>query len=475
MNYVFFDLETSSRDHKFGQILEFAGILCNDNFQILDEPFVLKSRLIEGTIPEVGALLVTNTTPQMLKKRNLSHYDMIKQILKISTKWSPAIWTGWNVIDFDFNYIRSTFYKTLNEIYFHQFHGNKRSDILVTARAANLFYPGCLKIPINQEGKQNFKLDQIASLNGINHDAKHSALSDTQAVYEMAKIIKDKAPNLWKASLMTCSKTEINQIVEKEKIFVTAETYYGKTVPFVLTFCCYHPKYAAYAMCLDLKHSPDSYMTMSYAQLKSELKKSPKILRTVRANKFVVLMNGNYAKNFEGYRQIGIDKLIERANIIAANKEFKDRVSQILLEEADEKEMLDTNLEQEPEEQIYSGGFNKTPKDEKLILEFHEKNDWKEKFLISEKFDDSRFVYFAQRLVYEESPSSLPETVYKKIHRRIAEQINSLNDEKWNTLAKSTKEIDDLRVKHENDEQKLKLLDDIDEFLDEIKQKYENA
>ena len=112
MNYVFFDLETSSRDHKFGQILEFAGILCNDNFQILDEPFVLKSRLIEGTIPEVGALLVTNTTPQMLKKRNLSHYDMIKQILKISTKWSPAIWTGWNVIDFDFNYIRSTFYKT---------------------------------------------------------------------------------------------------------------------------------------------------------------------------------------------------------------------------------------------------------------------------------------------------------------------------------------------------------------------------
>ena len=186
-------------------------------------------------------------------------------------------------------------------------------------------------------------------------------------------------------------------------------------------------------------------------------------------------MNGNYAKNFEGYKQIGIDKLIERANVIAANKELKERISQILLEEADEKEMLDTNLAQEPEEQIYTGGFNKTPKDEKLILEFHEKNDWKEKFLVSEKFDDSRFVHFAQRLIYEESPASLPESVYKKIHRRIAEQINSINDEKWNTLAKSTKEIDDLRVKHENDDQKLKLLDDIDEFLEEIRQKYETA
>jgi len=186
-------------------------------------------------------------------------------------------------------------------------------------------------------------------------------------------------------------------------------------------------------------------------------------------------MNGNYSKNLEGYKQIGIEKLIERANIIAANKDFKEKVSQILLEEADEKEMFDSDLAQEPEEQIYSGGFNKTQKDEKLIFEFHEKNDWKEKFLISEKFDDPRFIYFAQRLIYEESPTSLPDSVYKRIHNKIAEQITSINDEKWNTLSKSTNEIDNLRVKHENDEKKLKLLDDIDEFLAEIKQQYENA
>ena len=236
MNYVFFDLETSSRDHKFGQILEFAGILCNDNFQILDEPLVLKSRLIEGTIPEVGALLVTNTTPQMLKKRNLSHYDMIKQILKTSTKWSPAIWTGWNAIDFDFNFIRSTFYKTLNEIYFHQFHGNKRSDILVTARAANLFYPGCLKIPMNEEGKQNFKLDQIASLNGIKHDEKHTALSDTQAVYEMAKIICRKAKFQFiglrpgeKLHEVMCPDSNSDQTVEFKNFYCIKPTAYTES------------------------------------------------------------------------------------------------------------------------------------------------------------------------------------------------------------------------------------------------------
>jgi exodeoxyribonuclease-1 len=86
---------------------------------------------------------------------------------------------------------------------------------------------------------------------------------------------------------------------------------------------------------MDLKHHPENYINLSYDQLKAELKKSPKILRTVRNNKFAVLMNGNYAKTLEGYKQIGIEKLIERANMIAANKDFKERVSQILLEEAE--------------------------------------------------------------------------------------------------------------------------------------------
>ena len=100
MNYIFTDTETTSTNPKFGQILEVAAILCNDNFQILDEPFVAKCSLRRGTIPEVGALLVTNTTPQILKKRNLSHYEMIKQMFIfisnmhiLSSKWNNFNWT----------------------------------------------------------------------------------------------------------------------------------------------------------------------------------------------------------------------------------------------------------------------------------------------------------------------------------------------------------------------------------------------
>ncbi len=59
---------------------------------------------------------------------------------------------------------------------------------------------------------------------------------------------------------------------------------------------------------------------------------------------------------------------------------------------------------------------------------------------MSEKFSDERFSYFAKRLIYEENPEVLGKDEYKKIHRAIAGQILSTNDEKWNTVPKAFKD-----------------------------------
>ena len=59
----------------------------------------------------------------------------------------------------------------------------------------------------------------------------------------------------------------------------------------------------------------------------------------------------------------------------------------------------------------------------------------------------------------------------------IAGQILSINDEKWNTVPKAFKDIDDLRVKYEElkDEKTLAMLDDLSEYIEEIQKKYEAA
>ena len=59
---------------------------------------------------------------------------------------------------------------------------------------------------MSDKGNAVFKLAELTEMNNIKHDNAHSALSDVMATIGIAQIIKDKAPSVWKASLMTTIK-----------------------------------------------------------------------------------------------------------------------------------------------------------------------------------------------------------------------------------------------------------------------------
>ena len=103
--------------------------------------------------------------------------------------------------------------------------------------------------------------------------------------------------------------------------------------------------------------------------------------------------------------------------------------------------------------------------------EFH-KADWKDKFSVLQKFKDERMQYFGKKILYEESPDSLPQEVYQDIHKEIASRILSTNQENWNTIPRVYSEIDTLRNKFKNDDEKLKALDDINSYIMEIEKLY---
>ena len=67
---------------------------------------------------------------------------------------------------------------------------------------------------------------------------------------------------------------------------------------------------------------------------------------------------------------------------------------------------------------------------------------WKEKFLVLQKFKDERLRYFGKKILYEESPQSLPKDEYNSIHKEIASRVLSTNKEKWNTIPRTYSEID---------------------------------
>ena len=469
-NLVFYDFETCSSNVSYGQIIQAAAVLVNDNFQELDR-YEGRCKLSPGIIPEAMALIVNKSRPEILKKQNLSHYQMIRQMMEKFNEWSNSIFIGYNSLNFDEEFLRTTLFKNLDYPYLTVTKGNERADLFSLARAAYLYYPNCIKTPISDKNNPVFKLDKLAPMNGIKHKDAHSAISDVLATVEIAKLLNKKAPNVWKASLMTTNKDKTLEIIKNELTFCTDFFYYGKSIPFVLTFLCEHPQWG-YPMCFDLKSDPNFYFKLSTNELKKELKKTPKVIRTIKHKKHPIIMNPSYGMNFEVYKKVGLKKINERAELIKKNKDFSEKVASILDEDSREKKDFETQEEIYAEESIYKKWTTK--EDNAIMPQFHEAA-WKEKFLILQKFKDERLRYFGKKILYEESPESLPKDEYERIHKEVASRVLSSNKERWNTIPRTFSEIDTLRNKFKDDKDKLKMLDEINSYIEEMEKMYQKA
>ena len=470
-NFVFYDFETTSSNKQWGQIIEVGAILADDQLNELDR-FDARCRLSPGIIPEAMSLIVSNTTPKKLKETNLSHYEMVKQFVGKLKSWGKVTYIGWNNIEFDQIFWRNTLFQNLQYPFTSTTNGNKEGDLLNLARAANLYYPNTLKNATNAKGNLEYKLDTMAPLNGIKH-AAHTAIGDCSATLEIARIIRKKAPSVWESSLLTSNKEESLKIIKNETLFCANEFYYGKVVPFVQTFVCQHPIYQ-WPKTFDLKHDPNIYINMPIEVLKVELKKPPKVLRTCRHNKHPIVMNPSYIDHFEEYKMIGINKLRERAEIIKRDKKFAEKVEIILRDEVQDKAETQSQEDICEEESLY----NFPPaEDNKILPGFHEV-DWGKKLNYLQKFKDKRFHYFGKKLLYQEKPDLLPKEDYDEIHNTVVKRVLSTTDEKkWNTIPRTYKEIDDLRAKFEKNKEtkKLKMLEDINVYVEELEKNYSRA
>ena len=469
-NFVFYDFETCSSNVSYGQIIQAAAVLVNDSFQELDR-YEGRCKLSPGVIPEAMALIVNKTHPKTLKETNLSHYQMVRQMMEKFNKWKNSIFIGYNSINFDEEFLRRTLFKNLDYPYLTVTNGNERADLFSLARASHLYYPGCIKTPISDKNNPIFKLDRLAPMNGIHHKDAHSAIADVLATVDIAKLLSKSAPNVWKASLMTTSKDKTLQLIKNELTFCTDFFYYGKCFPFVLTFVCEHPQWG-YPMCFDLKSDPKDYFNLSLAELKKALDKKPKVIRTIKHKKHPIIMNPSYGMNFESYKQLGVEKLKERAKLIRDNKDFAGKVSSILDDEARERQDTDSQIDVYAEESIYK---KFTTKEDNAIMPTFHKAVWNEKFSVLQKFKDERLRYFGKKILYEESPESLPEDEYNAIHKEVAARVLSTNKEKWNTIPRTYSEIDTLRNKFKDDKKKLAMLNNINSYIEEMEKYYQKV
>ena len=466
MNLAIWDIESSSSSTDFGSIIEIGGILLDQNFKEKDR-FNLRCRLPEGEIPQAMALIVNKTSVDLLTKANLSHYQMLNEVEKIFKKWSPAIFLGWSNIGFDDEMIRKEFFRGIRYPYLTNSSPNKRHDGLNIARGAYAIDSSILKTEINKKGNAVMKLESLARNNGFESSGAHSAIFDAELTTKILRLIKKKQPQTWDAFLKTGNRGDTEIIIKKENIITLNEYFYGKSRLYLCAplhpNACIHPIYK-WGQAVDLRVDVKPLLNLSISDLKVEMKKTPKFLRTIRSNKAPIILDASYGMKVEPYNVIDPALIKERAKLVKNNEKFAQNILNALREIAEEKQQTTTQEDITAEESIYTKFTSQ--KDTLLFAKWHEAL-WKDKLTMLDKFEDKRLVDFGKKIIYQESPETLPESMFKKIKRKIAERILSDQKEKWWTCKEFYNECDNLREKYTNekDEKKLKFLDEINDFV----------
>ncbi len=472
MNLVFYDVETTGTDVNWSQIIQFGAVLVNEDFSEIDR-YQSKCRLKPGVVPDPQALLVTGITISELTETNFSHYNLIKEIKRKFDSWTPAIFVGFNSIKFDEEIIRKSLFKSLHDVYITVLNNNRRVDLLNVVRSSVFFDKNFLNTTLTDKGNISFKLEELANNNSISHNA-HDAMGDVMASIKLAKKIKENKLQIWNDCLLTSNKKDVENFLYKQKLFCLSDYNFGRMNHFPLTYVCSHPKYG-YAQCFDLTIDPQEIIKLEYNSLKNRIKEKPSFIKSIAQNKHPLIFKENYFSLIEKFDGLDLNVLKDRANLIKKSDIFKQKLILILNEEFDEKEFSKPQTPIMAEESLYVGGFPSL-KDKQNMKNFHQVC-WTEKFRISCRFEDDRYRYFAQRLIYEENPQCLPKNVFNTIHKSIAEQILTLEDVTWYTLPKAYKKLDDLRDKftQEKDEKKLRFLEKIDDYYEKMRSTYEPA
>ena len=100
---------------------------------------------------------------------------------------------------------------------------------------------------------------------------------------------------------------------------------------------CVHPVYQ-WGQAVDLRADVEPLLNFSTNELKVEMKKSPKFLRTIRSNKAPIILDETYGLKVEPYNAIDINLIKKRAELVKNNEKFSQNIITALREIAEEKE-----------------------------------------------------------------------------------------------------------------------------------------
>jgi len=399
-SFFFYDLETSGFGARSARIMQFAGQPTDMDLNPIGDPIDCLIKLSPDILPDVDAVLLTGITPQKTLNDGYTEAEFLAYFYKEVVK-PETTFLGFNSIRFDDEFMRFLQYRNFYDAYEWQWKdGCSRWDVLDLVRMTRALRPDGIQWPFDSEGKPANRLEYLSNVNKLEHSQAHDALSDVVATIGIAKLIKDKQPELFSYLFEHRSKQAAKELVLKNEPFAYASGRYGSahlnTTAAVLL--AKHPEQDA-ALVYDLRYDPTPFIEMSVDELVEAWKytKDPDAVRlpvkTLKYNRCPSLAPLGVMKDAKSQERIelSLETIAKHLALLKkSQKEFAEKIIQAIRKLDQVRAQEQIGLVDDPltaDERLYEGFIGDADKNTMSALRAAEPADISR---IAESFKDSR-------------------------------------------------------------------------------------
>jgi len=195
--FFWHDYETFGTDPRRDRPAQFAGIRTNGELEVIADPVMLYCKPPTDSLPQPEACLLTGITPQLADREGLIESEFAAVVLEeLGARGTCGV--GYNSIRFDDEFTRNLLYRNFHDPYEREWKdGNSRWDLIDLARMCYALRPQGIEWPQREDGSPSFRLEDLASANGLRQLRAHDALSDVEALIELARLIRRRQPRLF--------------------------------------------------------------------------------------------------------------------------------------------------------------------------------------------------------------------------------------------------------------------------------------
>ena len=267
-SFFFYDLETSGVSPRNARIMQFAGQRTDMELNPVGEPFNILVKLSDDVLPDPDAVMITGITPQKTLQDGITEAEFFR-VFTEQVAEPGTIFVGFNSIRFDDEFMRYGLYRNFYDAYEWQWKdGRSKWDILDLVRTTRALRPSGIEWPFASDGKPANRLEMLTSVNNIDHQDAHDALSDVRATIAIAKLIKDKQPKLFDFMLKNRGKKETEKIVTLNEKFIYVCGMYAtehEKLTVAHSIGAHHTKGGVFVY--DLRHDPAKYVDKTVNEL----------------------------------------------------------------------------------------------------------------------------------------------------------------------------------------------------------------